>query len=139
MSVARELVHKGNDLNVRVTYSLMTAGGGAIAAAILHTSDDAFGWRHLLWIAAVSFWGASFHAGVKRLEAGASAIMENAEIIKVQTGEIAMRPDDFAELEHRATAYGVAFGRLYRAQLFRLTAGGVAYLAFHLWAMIAGG
>ena len=126
----------------RYTYFLLAAAGAAIALAVNQTQGLSLSWSQIPLGLAITAWGLSFFCGCRRLEYVSSNLYANAELLQVESGQhpqLGNHPDYIAEASEglrgafKKNAYSA--NRFGHWQFRLLIAGGVLYVAWHVWEM----
>lgn len=124
-------------------YFLMAAAGACIAAAISHTTGDRWSIVHAPWAAAVASWGLSIFFGICAIEKRVRFIQGNAaylaamEVVNASALPTGLNSIDIANAMKSKLEKLGGDGRPARTQKWLFFLGGLLYLGFHLWQMLA--
>lgn len=138
----RELFKALREHHHKYAYFLLAAAGAAIALAVTQTHGQALAWSQVPLAVAVVAWALSFWAGCRHLHYVGTVLVSNGELLQVQSGadpDIGPNPvliSARAQGIRAALATNSAAAASHSTWQFRLfVAGGVAYVAWHVWEM----
>jgi hypothetical protein len=123
-------------------HGLLAAAGGAVGFAVSQTRDAALDRTHSLLGCALLAWALSFYLGCRHLAYVNSSLYSNAELLRVQSGdhpEVGQHPQVMAAasqgIRQALESNSQRASRLGHWQFRLLVAGGVLYVAWHVWRM----
>ncbi len=126
----------------KYTYFLLAAAGAAIALAVNQTQGLSLSWSQIPLGLAVTAWGLSFFCGCRRLGYVSSNLSANVELLRVESGQhpqFGNHPDRIAAASEGIRAAfeknADSANRFGQWQFRFLIAGGVLYVAWHVWEM----
>lgn len=140
----QQLFAQNLEAHRKYTYFLLAAAASALAFAVQKSEGSALSWQLLPLALAGLSWIGSFYCGVRQIEWGQAALQANISLLQLHSG---VHPDQPPSAAFTAAAIEIVRATFkenadrahnyVRWQLRFLWAGGVCFLAWHVWRIVA--